>query len=64
MNELPGDSIGQILMELMLYLVEKGVLTSDDIKEITKIQPQMVIHIETTGKDNSILVGEGYISVC
>ena len=36
MNELPGDSIGQILMELMLYLVEKGVLTSDDIKEITK----------------------------
>ena len=34
------------------------------IKEITKIQPQMVIHIETTGKDNSILVGEGYISTC
>lgn len=34
------------------------------IKEITKIQPQMVIHIETTGKDNSILVGEGFISTC
>jgi hypothetical protein len=34
------------------------------IKEITKIQPQMVIHIETTGKDNTILVGEGYIATC
>lgn len=34
------------------------------IKEIVKIQPQMVIHIETTGKDNTILVGEGYIATC
>jgi replicative DNA helicase len=34
---------------------------------ITKIEPiasQSCIHIETTGEDNTILVGEGYISTC
>jgi hypothetical protein len=34
---------------------------------ITKIEPitaQACIHIETTGEDNTILVGEGFISTC
>lgn len=34
------------------------------IKEITKIQPQMVVHIETDAPDNTIAVAEGFISVC
>jgi hypothetical protein len=34
------------------------------IKSITPIQSQMCVHIETTGDDNSILVGEGFISTC
>jgi hypothetical protein len=34
------------------------------IKQITPIQSQMCVHIETTGNDNSILVGEGFISTC
>lgn len=34
------------------------------IKKITPIQSQMCVHIETTGDDNSILVGEGFISTC
>jgi hypothetical protein len=34
------------------------------IKKISSLPGQMVVHIETTGDDNSILVGEGYISVC
>ena len=34
------------------------------IKKISPLPAQMVIHIETTGDDNSILAGEGYISVC
>ena len=32
------------------------------IKEIRKIPSQMCVHIETNGDDNSILVGEGFIS--
>lgn len=31
------------------------------IKKITKIQPQLCVHIETTSKDSTILVGEGFI---
>jgi hypothetical protein len=34
------------------------------IKSIKPIQSQMCVHIETTGKDNSLLVGEGYIQTC
>lgn len=34
------------------------------IKYITPIQPQMCVHIETTGENNSVLVGEGFISTC
>ena len=32
------------------------------ITKITPIAPQMCVHIETTGQDNSFLVGEGFIS--
>lgn len=32
------------------------------IKNIEPVPPQMCVHIETTGKDNSFLVGEGFIS--
>lgn len=31
------------------------------IKNITNIAPQMCVHIETTSKDSTILVGEGFI---
>lgn len=31
------------------------------IKNITKIEPQMCVHIETTSQDSTILVGEGFI---
>ena len=31
------------------------------IKSITKIEPQMCVHVETTSKDGTILVGEGFI---
>jgi hypothetical protein len=31
------------------------------IKNITKIEPQLCVHIETTAKDSTILVGEGFI---
>jgi len=34
------------------------------IKQISTLPAQMVVHIETTDDDNSILAGEGYISVC
>lgn len=34
------------------------------IAKITPITPQSCIHIETTGDDNTILVGEGFISTC
>ena len=34
------------------------------IKQITQIQAQSCIHVETTGPDNTILVGEGFISTC
>lgn len=34
------------------------------IKEITQIAPQSCVHIETSGIDNTILVGEGYIATC
>jgi len=34
------------------------------IKKIETLPGQMVVHIETTGDDHSILAGEGYISVC
>jgi hypothetical protein len=34
------------------------------ITSISKIPAQSCIHIETTGKDNTILVGEGFISTC
>jgi len=34
------------------------------IKSITPIQSQMCVHIKTTGDDNSILVGEGFIQTC
>ena len=34
------------------------------ITKITPTQPQSCVHIETTGKDNTILVGEGFISTC
>jgi hypothetical protein len=32
------------------------------ITSVTPIQPQSCVHIETTGSDNTILVGEGFIS--
>ena len=32
------------------------------IKQIESIAPQLCVHIETTGKDNTILVGEGFIA--
>ena len=31
------------------------------IHKITKIEPQLCVHIETTAEDNTILVGEGFI---
>lgn len=34
------------------------------IREITKISGQSCVHIETTAPDNTILVGEGFISTC
>jgi len=34
------------------------------IKKINPIPAQMCVHIETEGKDNSILVGEGFIQAC
>jgi hypothetical protein len=34
------------------------------IKEITKISGQQCVYIETTAPDNTILVGEGFISTC
>jgi hypothetical protein len=34
------------------------------ISKISEIQEQMCVHIETDGPDNTILVGEGFISVC
>lgn len=34
------------------------------IKEIKQIAPQMVVHIETEGENNSILVAEGFIATC
>jgi len=34
------------------------------IKEITKISGQPCVYIETTAPDNTILVGEGFISTC
>lgn len=34
------------------------------IRAIEPIQSQMCVHIETEGDDNTILVGEGFISVC
>lgn len=34
------------------------------IREINPIPAQMCVHIETTGEDNTILTGEGFISVC
>jgi hypothetical protein len=34
------------------------------IKRIEKIAPQLCVHIETEGADNSFLVGEGFIAVC
>jgi molybdate-binding protein len=32
------------------------------IKEITDVPPQMCVYIETTSKDSTILVGEGFIA--
>ena len=34
------------------------------IKAISKLPPQLCVHIETEGADNSYLVGEGFIAVC
>lgn len=34
------------------------------IKKISKLAPQLCVHIETEGADNSYLVGEGFIAVC
>jgi hypothetical protein len=34
------------------------------IRSIEEIAPQSCVHIETTAPDNSILVGEGFISTC
>ena len=34
------------------------------IKNISAIEPQSCVHVETTGDDNTILVGEGYIATC
>jgi hypothetical protein len=34
------------------------------VHKVTPIPAQMCVHIETTGEDNTILVGEGFISVC
>jgi hypothetical protein len=36
-------------------------LTRRYLSKIEKIQPQMCVHIETEGADNSFLVGEGFI---
>jgi len=34
------------------------------INAISKLPPQLCVHIETEGADNSYLVGEGFIAVC
>lgn len=34
------------------------------IANVELIQPQMCVHIETEGPDNTILSGEGFISIC
>ena len=34
------------------------------ITAISKLPPQLCVHIETEGADNSYLVGEGFIAVC
>ena len=34
------------------------------ITNITKLPAQSCVHIETTGQDNTLLVGEGFISTC
>ena len=34
------------------------------ITKIEPIQAQLCVHVETTGEDNTILVGEGFIPVC
>jgi hypothetical protein len=34
------------------------------ITKISKLPPQLCVHIETEGADNSYLVGEGFIAVC
>jgi hypothetical protein len=34
------------------------------ITKISKIEAQSCVHIETTGEDNTLLVGEGFISTC
>ena len=34
------------------------------VKQITQIAPQSCVHVETSGVDNTILVGEGFISTC
>lgn len=34
------------------------------IVEVRKVQPQMVVHIETHGEDSSVAVAEGFISIC
>ena len=34
------------------------------ITNVTQIQDQLCVHIETTAPDNSILVGEGFIATC
>ena len=52
---------------LVPYQRSKPVKVHHDrrsITSITKIPGQSCIHIETTGDDNTILVGEGFISTC
>jgi hypothetical protein len=39
-------------------------ITRRYIIEVTKLPPQLCVHIETEGADNSILVGEGFIAAC
>jgi len=34
------------------------------VVDIQPIQPQMCVHLETTGSDHTILVGEGFIPTC
>lgn len=34
------------------------------IHEIEEIPPQLCVHVETTAPDNTLLVGEGFISTC